>query len=124
VPRPGLPVVSDLPDPLPQHPPVVVNPSATLHQFGQVDHLGLIDIYQMGHLPIEGSELALQAHPLLFRPDIRRGVTTSVRILRPQPCWVRQQRFHVRPDTPLNQRRPDSLSGLPTLRMRAVYPSF
>jgi hypothetical protein len=88
----------------PQHTPLVFNPSASLRQFGQIDHLGLIGVNQPGYFPVEGGELTLQAHPFLFRPDIHRGVATPLCILLPQHFGVSKQRLHMLPDIRLNHR--------------------
>jgi hypothetical protein len=52
-------LLSDFPHPFPQHTPVVFHPSATLRQFGQLNHLGLIGLDQASHFSVEGGALAL-----------------------------------------------------------------
>jgi hypothetical protein len=99
------PLLLDFSHPCPQPAPVVVHPSTSLRQFGQVDHLRLRGIKEPRHCPIEGRELALQAPAFLFHADIHCGGTAAGLVLCPQHGGLRPQRLHGLPDARLNQRR-------------------
>jgi hypothetical protein len=87
---PICPLLRDLPDPLPQPPPMVFDPVAPLGPFGQLDHPRLIGVNQPRHFPVEGGEFPLEAHAFLVGLDMYRRVAASSLILPPQDGGVGQ----------------------------------
>jgi hypothetical protein len=105
---PICPLLLNLPDPLPQHPPMVFDPVAPLGQFGQLDHPRLIGVNQPRHFPVESGEFPLEAHVFLVGLDMSRRVAASLFILPPQDGGVGQQCLHVIPNPSLDGRRTEA----------------
>ena len=61
-----------------QHTPVLCNSLASLCQFGELNHLGLIGVNQPRHFSLDSGEFPLEARPFLFRPDIHRRVAAPL----------------------------------------------
>ncbi len=75
---------ADLCESLPQRLPVLLDATTSLPEFPELDHTGLIRVYQPLHLPIHCPEAPpLDALPLLLFSDLHSGISPTLLVTRP-----------------------------------------
>src|SRR6267142_2463658 len=75
------PLLLNLPQPLPQHPPLCFYTPAPLRKFSDLNHFRLIRVDEAADLPIEPGELALDAFALLVGFHVHSRIAPTLLVL-------------------------------------------